>query len=102
MLRFKRTKSLKKDILSDTLLKNSETIMRKETAGESVEIFFGKIIILLQKNNPRNLLMSGVGLTCEGRGSCYDLIFDYEKRKVYSIDRKDEEYICEISCNLVE
>lgn len=44
--------------------------------------------------------MSGVGLTCDGRGSSYDIIFNYETKMLYTIDRKDDTYTCEVKCEL--
>lgn len=94
--RFKKSDKKKCDLD----IKDIEKFKLESTAKESVINFFTELEKRFKLGNINTkLMMSGVGLTCDGRGSCYDLIY-YGEGMLYTIDKRDYNYVCELKCKI--
>jgi hypothetical protein len=101
MSSYKRIESNKNDILSKIPIKMVIMIGKKLAAASSVEYFF-KIIdhvksVFASSNECWDeLRMECVDLKCDGRKSCYDLMWFPSTDKIYAMDSCDDSYVYEV------
>jgi hypothetical protein len=98
---FEKADKLNQERVFDSLNEGEILLLeRQKTARESVKLFFG-MIQEVKNSKDSGLFIPAIGLKCANRTSCYDLIYDIQKRIVYAIDTDDANYVCKahVNCN---
>ncbi len=94
MNRFEKIDSLNQKIVFETLNRGTVVVIKRcNTARESLKLFF-EIVQEMKTSEHAGLFMPSVGLKCDSRSSAYDILFDIQKRILYTIDTKDPNYVC--------
>jgi hypothetical protein len=107
MCSFERIEGNKKDILNNITIKMVVMIDKGFTAGSgftaapSIESFFKTIDFIKSAFASSNecwdeLCMKSVDLKCDGRKSCYDLMWFPSTNKIYAMDSSDDSYVYEV------
>ena len=98
MSSFTRIESSKKDILNSIPRKMNLMINRESTAASFFKTIRLIKVTFASSNECWDMLcMQGVGLKCDGRNSCYDLMWFSSTNKIYAVDSSDDTYVCEIN-----
>jgi hypothetical protein len=93
---FEKADKLNQERVFDSLNEGEILVLeRQKTARESVKLFFG-MTQEVKNSKDSGLFMPAIGLKCDSRTSCYDLIYDIQKRIIYAIDTDDANYVCKL------
>jgi hypothetical protein len=101
MCSFKKIEGNKKDILKNIPIKMVIMIGKELTAKSSIESFFKTINLIKSAFASSNecwdeLRMECVDLKCDGRKSCYDLMWFPSTDKIYAMDSCDDSHVYEV------
>lgn len=107
MCSFERIEGNKEDILNNITIKMVVMIDKGLTAGSgftaapSIESFLKTINLIKSAFASSNecwdeLCMERVALKCDGRKSCYDLMWFPSTDKIYAMDSSNDSYVYEV------